>query len=77
MASAQLITATNKAVCNIWDRWAAPGLVTGYLQQTGSLAQLHDGTIVLAFGHKDDTVMNGTWTMFGQRAILSHDGGKP
>jgi hypothetical protein len=57
--------------------WSEPGVVTGYLQQTGSLAMLQDGTIVLAFGHKDDTYneVTKTWVMYGQRAIFSHDRG--
>jgi hypothetical protein len=55
--------------------WAAPGMVTGYLQQTGNFALMEDGTIVLAFGHKDDTYDETTkkWVMFGQRAIISHE----
>lgn len=56
--------------------WQVPGLVTGYLQQTGSLAALADGTIILAFGHKDDTELTGKWVMFGQRFIVSYDGGR-
>ena len=36
---------------------------------------LDDETIILAFGHKDDTydVATKTWKMFGQRAVMSHD----
>ena len=58
--------------------WEEPGIVTGYLQQTGSLARLEDGTIILAFGHKDDTQDPKTkqWVMYGQRCIVSHDGGR-
>ena len=50
-------------------------MVTGYLQQTGNFALMEDGTIVLAFGHKDDTYDETTkkWVMFGQRAIISHE----
>eukprot|EP01048_Picozoa_sp_COSAG05_P027016 COSAG05_NODE_7673_length_781_cov_1.658358_1_plen_71_part_00 len=42
---------------------------------TGSLAMLDDETIILAFGHKDDTYDESTktWKMFGQRAVISHD----
>ena len=58
--------------------WEEPGIVTGYLQQTGSLARLDDGTIILAFGHKDSTQDPTTkqWVMYGQRCIVSHDNGR-
>ena len=58
--------------------WEQPGIVTGYLQQTGSLARLDDGTIILAFGHKDSTQDPTTkqWVMYGQRCIVSHDNGR-
>eukprot|EP01052_Picozoa_sp_SAG31_P029958 SAG31_NODE_3029_length_4768_cov_4.130863_4_plen_195_part_00 len=58
--------------------WEQPGIVTGYLQQTGSLAQLEDGTIILAFGHKDSAQdpKSKQWVMYGQRFIVSHDNGR-
>jgi hypothetical protein len=59
--------------------WETPGMVTGYLQQTGSLALLADGkTLVLAFGHKDDAYDEATktWVMYGQRFIVSYDFGR-
>ncbi len=44
--------------------WATPRLITGTLQQTGSLVGLSDGTLVLIFGR------------WGQRFMLSYDDGK-
>ena len=46
--------------------WGAPGLVTGNGQQSASFVQLSDGSLVLAFGHKDAGE--------GQKFILSYDG---
>lgn len=62
---------------NFGKTWEAPGLVTGYLQQTGSLAVV-GAAVVLAFGHKDDTYDEQTkkWVMFGQRFIVSYDQGR-
>jgi photosystem II stability/assembly factor-like uncharacterized protein len=48
--------------------WSHPRLVTGFVQQTGCLARLSDGTIIMPFGHKDDT--------HGQRFVVSYDEGK-
>ena len=47
--------------------WTIPRIVTGFLQQTGCLVQLSDGTIVLPFSHKDEG--------FGQRFLVSYDRG--
>ena len=52
--------------------WSAPQLVTGWLQQTGCLVRLSDGTLVLPFGHK--TTVGGR--RFGQRFLVSYDEGK-
>ncbi len=48
--------------------WSAPRIVTGWLQQTGCLARLSDGTVLLPFGHKDEG--------HGQRVIISFDEGE-
>lgn len=47
--------------------WTHPRIVTGWIQQTGCLVRLSDGTIVLPFGHKDRG--------HGQRFILSYNEG--
>jgi hypothetical protein len=44
--------------------WATPRLITGTLQQSGSLVRLSDGTLALIFGR------------WGQRFMLSYDEGK-
>jgi len=48
--------------------WTQPRLVTGFDEQTGSLIQLSDGTVLLTFGYKTDTR--------GQRFMLSYDQGE-
>ncbi len=52
--------------------WSRPRLLTGWLQQTGCLVRLSDGTIVLPFGHK--TTAGGK--RFGQRFLVSYDEGR-
>ena len=51
--------------------WSRPKLITGWLQQTGCLVRLSNGTIVLPFGHKT-TAMG---RRFGQRFLVSYDDG--
>ena len=48
--------------------WTQPRLVTGFDEQTGSLIQLSNGTVLLTFGYKTDTR--------GQRFMLSYDEGE-
>ena len=48
--------------------WTQPRIVTWWLQQTGSLVRLSDGTLILPFSHKDGT--------HGQRFIVSYDEGE-
>ena len=48
--------------------WSPPRIVTGWLQQTGCLVRLSDGTIVLPYSHKD--------AGHGQRFIVSYDEGE-
>lgn len=50
------------------ETWTQPRLVTGFDEQTGSLIQLSDGTVLLTFGCKTDTR--------GQRFMLSYDQGE-
>ena len=52
--------------------WSRPRLLTGWMQQTGCLVQISDGTIVLPFSHK--TTARGV--RFGQRFLVSYDEGK-
>ena len=48
--------------------WTRPRIVTAWVQQTGCLVRLSDGTLILPFGHKDQ----GN----GQRFIVSYDQGQ-
>ena len=48
--------------------WSRPRIVTAWVQQTGCLVQLSDGTLILPFGHKDQGM--------GQRFIVSYDQGQ-
>ena len=48
--------------------WSTPKLITGWLQQTGCLVGLSDGTVVMPFSHKDKGQ--------GQRFLVSYDEGK-
>ena len=48
--------------------WSTPRIVTHYLQQTGCLIQLSDGTVLLPFSHKDEG--------YGQRFLVSYDEGQ-
>ena len=49
--------------------WTIPKIVTGYLQQTGNLVRLEDGTVVLPFGHKNGPGAGKEDGVTGQRAI--------
>ena len=53
---------------DVGKTWTTPRLVTGFDEQTGSLIQLSDGTVLLPFGHKTDGR--------GQRCIGSYEGGE-
>ena len=48
--------------------WSPPRIVTGFIQQTGCLVRLDDGTILLPYSRKDGT--------HGQRFIVSYDEGR-
>ena len=48
--------------------WSTPRIVTGWIQQTGCIVVLSDGTVVLPFSRKDGT--------HGQRFIVSYDRGE-
>ena len=48
--------------------WSDPRIVTGWIQQTGCIVVLSDGTVVLPFSRKDGT--------HGQRFIVSYDRGE-
>ena len=47
--------------------WMPPRIVTGFVQQTGCLARLSDGTLLMPFSRKDGT--------HGQRFVVSYDEG--
>lgn len=53
---------------NAGRTWSRPSIATGWVQQTGCIVQLSDGTLILPFGHKD----RGQ----GQRFIVSYDQGR-
>jgi hypothetical protein len=48
--------------------WSPPRIVSGFVQQTGCLVRLSDGTIVLPYSRKDGT--------HGQRFVVSYDEGR-
>lgn len=48
--------------------WTRPRIVTSWVQQTGCIVQLSDGTLILPFSHKDEGM--------GQRFIVSYDQGQ-
>ena len=48
--------------------WSVPRIVTGWVQQSGCIVVLSNGTVILAFSRKDGT--------HGQRFIVSYDRGE-
>lgn len=53
---------------NAGRSWSRPRIVTNWVQQTGCIVQLSDGTLILPFSHKDEGQ--------GQRFIVSYDQGQ-
>ena len=51
--------------------WFTQGLITGFAQQTASLANLGQGTLAVVFSHMD----SAAGVRFGQRAMFSYDKG--